>query len=70
MRHDESAIQEIKVGDTVCMRDGGVPMTVLSVYTKDGVPTADTEFWDGEKDQRASYPCDALLLREPSAEDH
>jgi hypothetical protein len=70
MDQSENAIQEIKAGDTVCLREGGVPMRVLRVYAaSDGTPTAETEYWDGERDHRATYRCDALVLQEGPAEE-
>ncbi|MEX2243322.1 MAG: hypothetical protein WD716_05680 [Fimbriimonadaceae bacterium] len=70
MDQGERTIYEIKVGDTVCLREGGVPMRVLDVYVaSDGTRTADTEYWDGETNHRATYPCDALVPREPYVEE-
>jgi len=70
MDQSEKTIYEIKVGDTVCLREGGVPMRVLDVYVAgDGTRTADTEYWDGETNHRATHPCDALVPRAPYVEE-
>ncbi|HXH62438.1 MAG TPA: hypothetical protein VNI20_13910 [Fimbriimonadaceae bacterium] len=63
MNQEDKVLHQIKTGDTVLLRGGGVPMTVIRTYADaDGVPMAETEYWDGERNRRSTVRCDALVL--------
>jgi hypothetical protein len=70
MNPNEKTIQEIKVGDTVSLRDGCAPMRVLRVYTHaNGARLAEIEYWDGKANHRMTHNCDQLQLAEPFNEE-
>lgn len=70
MEREDQVVCELKVGDTVFLRGGGVPMTVVRLYTSEaGRHMAETEYAEDGRSHRATHACDELVVREPFLEE-
>lgn len=64
MSDEQGVTPEIKVGDTVWLLTGGVPMTVERVYrATDGNLMVEATYFDGEKDHRGQFLASDLEVR-------
>lgn len=64
MSDERGVTPAIKVGDTVWLASGGVPMTVERVFNAaDGSLMVEATYFDGDKDHRGQFLASDLEVR-------